>query len=67
MASDPFNDDTVQFTHRDQLARIDQLLAEGAWERRVTRLAPWQLAMSGLTAGAAIFAAGAAFMKVFAG
>lgn len=62
MASEPI--DTNAFTQREQLARIDQLLADAARKQQEIRLAPWALVASGLTAGAAIFAAGAAFMKL---
>lgn len=50
---------------REQLARIDQLLADAARKRQEVRLAPWALALSGMTAGAALFAAGAAFSRLF--
>lgn len=33
--------------------------------RQELRFAPWQLVFAGMTSGAAIFAAGAAFMKLF--
>jgi hypothetical protein len=55
MTSEPILSDAVQFTHRERLARIDQLLADGARERQSTRLAPSQLAMSGLIAGSSDF------------
>lgn len=50
---------------REQIAHIDQMLADAARKRQEIRLAPWALALSGMTAGAAVFAAGAAFMKLF--
>lgn len=50
---------------REKLAHIDQMLADHDRKRQEIRYAPWTLALSGLTAGAAIFAAGAAFMKLF--
>jgi hypothetical protein len=50
---------------REKLARIDQKLAEHDRKRRQARLAPWALALISLGAGAALFAAGMAFMKLF--
>jgi hypothetical protein len=35
--------------------------------RTDTRLKPWQVAFAGMTAGAALFAAGAAFIKLLGG
>ncbi len=52
---------------REKLARIDQLLADRDRKRREMRLAPWQLALTGMAAGAALFAAGGAFFKLLAG
>jgi len=52
---------------REKLAHIDQMLADHDRKRQEILLAPWQLALGGMTAGAAMFAAGAAFMKLFAG
>jgi hypothetical protein len=49
----------------EQIAKIRQLLADTGRKQQEYRFAPWQLAISGLTAGAAIFAAGAAFSKLF--
>ncbi len=49
---------------RERLAHIDQMLADHDRKRQEIRLAPWQMALSGMTTGAALFAAGAAFMKV---
>ena len=50
---------------QEKLAHIDQMLADHDRKRQEIRLAPWALALSGMTAGAALFAAGAAFMKLF--
>lgn len=57
---------------RDVLARIDKqqaetqkYSAEALKLRREYQLAPVALLISGMTAGAALFAAGAAFVKVF--
>ena len=52
---------------REKLAHIDQMLADHDRKRQEIRFAPWAMLASGLTAGAAIFAAGAAFMKVLGG
>jgi hypothetical protein len=70
---------------REQIVRIDQMLAEHDRNRAQTeqlfadrdrkrqeiRWAPWQVAFTGMTAGAALFAAGAAagglFVKLLAG
>jgi hypothetical protein len=67
-----------QLDLREQIARIDQLLADHDRKRQEIhfahadhdrtrqeiRLAPWQLALTGMTTGAALFAAGAAFVKL---
>jgi membrane protein YqaA with SNARE-associated domain len=57
---------------RAKLADIDRALARSAQahadhdrKRQEIRYAPWALVGSGLTSGAALFAAGAAFMKLF--
>lgn len=56
---------------REQIIRIDKMLAETARKRQEIRYAPWVLVLpviiGALTAGAALFAAGAAFMKLFGG
>jgi hypothetical protein len=46
------------------LADIDSAIADHDRKRQEIRLAPWQLALAGMTAGAALLAAGAAFMKI---
>jgi len=61
----------ADFTHseidlREKLAHIDQMLADHDRKRQEIRFAPWQMALAGMTAGAAFFAAGVAFVKVFA-
>jgi hypothetical protein len=58
---------TADLDPREKLAHIDQMLADHDRKRQEILLAPWQLALGGMTAGAAMFAAGAAFMKLFAG
>jgi hypothetical protein len=54
---------------REKIAHIDQMLADHDRKRQEIRYAPWVLIVpaiiGALTAGAALFAAGAAFMKVF--
>ena len=50
---------------REKLAHIDQMLADHDRKRQEIRFAPWALVLTGLTSGAALFAAGAAFMKLF--
>ncbi len=46
---------------QEQIARINQLLADASRKRQEYRLAPIALAVAGMTAGAALFAAGAAW------
>ncbi|MBH5372203.1 hypothetical protein [Bradyrhizobium glycinis] len=64
---------------QDQVARIERmqeetrkfvaeqhnLMAERGKLSRDMVLAPWQIAVAGMTAEAALFGAGAAFMKLF--
>jgi hypothetical protein len=50
---------------REKLAHIDQMLADHDRKRQEIRMAPWALVLSGLATGAALFAAGAAFIKLF--
>lgn len=68
-----------QLDREEQLARIRRLIEESDQRRAETervfderrrlqqehQLAPWQLAFGGVTAGAALFAAAAAFTKYF--
>jgi hypothetical protein len=53
---------------REQLVRIDKMLAETERKRQEIHYAPWVLilpvAVGLLTAGAALFAAGVAFIKL---
>jgi hypothetical protein len=72
-------DTTEGLDIREKLAHIDQMLADhdriSADTRRIhadhdrkrqeIKYAPWAMALSGMTAGAALFASGAAFMKLF--
>jgi ABC-type hemin transport system substrate-binding protein len=50
---------------REQLAHIDQMLADADRKRQEIKFAPWQVAFVGMTAGAALFAAGAATGGLF--
>ncbi len=50
---------------QEKLAHIDQMLADHDRKRQEIRLVPWVLVLSGVTSGAAVFAVGAAFMKLF--
>jgi hypothetical protein len=54
---------------REKIAHIDQMLADIDRKRQEIRYAPWvlilPLTVGTLTAGAALFAAGAAFVKLF--
>ena len=49
---------------REKLAHIDQMLAEHDRKRQEIKFAPWQLMLTGMGTGAALFAAGAAFFKI---
>lgn len=49
------------------LADIDRIFADRDRKQQEIRLAPWQLALTGMTAGAALFAAGGAFLKLMGG
>jgi len=55
---------TPEIDVREKLAHIDQMLADHDRKRQEIRFAPWQMALGGATAGAALFAAGVAFMRV---
>jgi hypothetical protein len=73
------SDDLPRLDIREKLAHIDQMLADhdrnrcqiGQLEadrdrkRQEIKFAPWQLVLSAMTTGAALFAAGAAFVKIF--
>lgn len=50
---------------REKLAHIDQMLADHDRKRQEIMLAPWQLVLTGVTSGAALFAAAFAFAKLF--
>jgi hypothetical protein len=49
---------------REKLAHIDQMLADHDRTRQEIKYAPWQFMVAGMTAGAAFFAAGVAFVKL---
>jgi hypothetical protein len=52
---------------REKLAHIDQMLADHDRKRQEIKFAPWQIAATMMTAGAALFAAGGAFVKFIGG
>jgi len=52
---------------REQLARIDRALADRNRGRQEIGPAPWVPIITGLAAGAALFAAGALFAKFVGG
>jgi hypothetical protein len=64
MADQTLPDEPSSLDIREKLAHIDQMLADHDRKRQEIRLAPWQLVLAGMTSGAALFAAGAAFMKI---
>jgi hypothetical protein len=47
------------------LADIDNALADHDRKRQEIKFAPWQMALTFMTAGAALFGAAIAFVKVF--
>jgi hypothetical protein len=51
----------------EQALKISQMVADTARKQQEFRFAPWQLAFTGMTAGAAIFAAGVAFSRIVLG
>ena len=53
-----------QIDIREKLAHIDQMLADHDRKRPEIRFAPWQLVITGMATGGALFAAGAAFFKL---
>lgn len=48
-----------------QQLKIVQLYSDALRKQQEVRFAPWQVAFAGMTAGAALFAAGIAFARVF--
>ncbi|MBY0335056.1 MAG: hypothetical protein K2X11_00475 [Acetobacteraceae bacterium] len=51
----------------EQAWKIAQAMTDVARKQQEMRLAPWQVAFAGMTAGAALFAAGIAFGRFFLG
>ena len=49
---------------RERIAHIDVMLADHDRKRQEIAFAPWLLAITGMGSGAALFAAGVAFMKL---
>lgn len=60
-------DEGMPVALQEQIARINQLQSDALRKQQEVRLAPWQLVLGGITAGAALFAAGAAFTKLLFG
>jgi hypothetical protein len=60
-------DTTGQIDVREKLAHIDQMLADHDRKRQEVRLAPWQLGLTFMATGAALFAAGGAFFRLLGG
>jgi hypothetical protein len=52
--------DQMLADHDRNRAQVDQLRADHDRKRQEVKLAPWQIAFAGMTAGAALFASGAA-------
>jgi hypothetical protein len=66
--------DEFRMWARAELARIDQLHADADRKRQEMEFAPrlyrvevWRMALTGMAAGAGLFAAGAAFVKLIGG
>jgi hypothetical protein len=59
----PDIDQMQQLDIREKLAHIDQMLADHDRKRQEYRWYPAVIIFSGMTSGAALFAAGAAFFK----
>ena len=62
----------ISMDQQEQIARIERAQEEtrkfAAETRKINRewaLAPWQIIITAMTAGAALFGAGAAFTKLF--
>lgn len=56
--------DTAELNLREIIAHIDQMQADAARKRQEIKLAPWAIALAGMTAGAAFFAAGAGYLTL---
>jgi len=59
------SDATAEMARLEQALKIVQLYADATRKQQEMRFAPWALAFAGMTAGAALFAAGIAFSRVF--
>jgi len=57
--------DPKELDLQEQLASIRRHMAEIDQRQTETRLEPWKVALGGVTSGAALFAAAAAFTKLF--
>ena len=64
MSDDTAGVNEAELNVREKLAHIDQMLADHDRKRQEIRFAPWQLVLTGMGTGAAVFAAGAAFFKL---
>jgi hypothetical protein len=60
-------DDRDRLNLREQIARIDNLIADTQKKQREYQMQPWQVAATVFGGGAAFFAAGAAFFKLMGG
>src|SRR5262245_4981840 len=56
---------TFSAQHEVWKAQIEQMAADRDRKRQEIKWQPWQVAFMGMTAGAALFVAGGAFVKVF--
>jgi hypothetical protein len=72
MADQTITTQLEQLDIREKLAHIDQMLADHDRKRQEIRVETWKIAIavasviaSSMAAGAALFAAGAAYMKLF--
>jgi hypothetical protein len=52
---------------RERLVHIDQMLADHDRRRQEIKYAPWLAIFTGMATGAALFAAGGAFIKLMGG
>ena len=62
-----FSPYTDRLNLREQIARIDNLLADTQKKQREYHMQPWQVGATLLGGAAAFFAAGAAFLKLVGG
>lgn len=56
-----------QLDEIEQFTRINQMQADTNRKQQEIKLAPWQLTLTAMGAGAALLAAGAALTKIFIG